>query len=207
MDLISFDMMESGYPLLEAVFNENVGEAKNLLETESYDINDADSSGRTALHVAACRGNENVVRMLIEHGADISARDKNDNTPLHWCGHSECISILSKYGADFAFRNKIGATAKDMAKRRGISPEVIATFERYEQLFAKQGFNRNKMTGEDSFMPLWYEFSEELGPRKVFLLILFLLCFSLYIAYTVTGFSKHLEIRLPLEYESAHYEL
>ncbi|KAL3862043.1 hypothetical protein ACJMK2_008040 [Sinanodonta woodiana] len=204
---MEFDMMESGYALIEAVLYENMGMAQKLLESENYDINEADASGRTALHVAACHGNEHVVRLLLENGADINARDKNDNTPLHWCGHSECISILAKYGADFAVRNKIGATAKDMAIRRGVSPEVIDTFERYEQIFVRQGCDRKRMAGEDSISPMWYEFGQELGPKKVFLLVLFLLCFSLYIAYTVTGFSKHVETRLPLKYDSPHYEL
>jgi ankyrin repeat protein len=39
--------------------------------------------GCSALHVAARRGNVAVARALLEWGADIEARDKYGDTPLH----------------------------------------------------------------------------------------------------------------------------
>ena len=38
----------------------------------------------TPLHWAAMNDNEMVVRTLIAAGADIAARDRDGNTPLHW---------------------------------------------------------------------------------------------------------------------------
>ena len=41
--------------------------------------------GGTALHAAAYSGSANVVTLLIDHGADIEARDLTwDSTPLDW---------------------------------------------------------------------------------------------------------------------------
>src|SRR6266581_517652 len=41
--------------------------------------------GATALHLAASAGSTSTVRLLLEHGADIEARDTTwDSTPLEW---------------------------------------------------------------------------------------------------------------------------
>jgi len=45
-------------------------------------VNEADYDKRTALHVAACEGKDNSVRLLLELGADIHALDIQGNTPL-----------------------------------------------------------------------------------------------------------------------------
>ena len=39
--------------------------------------------GRTMLHLATAAGHVNIVRLLLQHGADIYARDPNQNTSLH----------------------------------------------------------------------------------------------------------------------------
>jgi RNA polymerase sigma factor (sigma-70 family) len=58
---------------------------------------------RTPLHLAAEKGHLDVVRALLEAGADVHARDEGDNaTPLHWAageGHLEVIEQLIAAGA------------------------------------------------------------------------------------------------------------
>ncbi|WCR53196.1 MAG: Actin-binding protein [Wolbachia endosymbiont of Ctenocephalides orientis wCori] len=54
-----------------------------------------DKYGRTPLHLAALRGHLDVVKSLIEKGADAKAEDKHGHTPIHLAaenGHldSEC---------------------------------------------------------------------------------------------------------------------
>jgi hypothetical protein len=39
--------------------------------------------GKTALHIAALKGNEELVRMLCDLGADFNLSDNKGNTPLH----------------------------------------------------------------------------------------------------------------------------
>jgi ankyrin repeat protein len=58
----------------------------------------------TALHAVAVRGNTAGVRVLLEHGADIHARDTAANTtPLHWAvgqNQIEAARVLLDAGAD-----------------------------------------------------------------------------------------------------------
>jgi ankyrin repeat protein len=60
--------------------------------------------GWTGLHAAAKGGHGDVVRLLLEHGADPNAREGGDNTyALHWAaahGHLEIVRALLDAGSD-----------------------------------------------------------------------------------------------------------
>ena len=46
---------------------------------------------------------ENTVKLLLEHGADVTARDESQSTPLHLAsslGNSGVVQLLIKHGAD-----------------------------------------------------------------------------------------------------------
>lgn len=72
-----------------------------------------DGLGRTPLHLAARYGAEPAaVAVLLEHGADIEARDDFHNTPLHAAiegGNPDTVSLLLEHGADIEARDDIGA--------------------------------------------------------------------------------------------------
>jgi uncharacterized protein len=48
------------------------------------DVNQANSMGVTALHGAANRGSEDIIRLLVEKGADLTAQDNEHRSALDW---------------------------------------------------------------------------------------------------------------------------
>ena len=57
-------------------------DAMTLLVAQGADINAFNDTGLTPLHMIAERGDEEVVRFLVEKGADLDIRDKQGRTPL-----------------------------------------------------------------------------------------------------------------------------
>ncbi|KAF9268104.1 ankyrin [Marasmius fiardii PR-910] len=78
----------------------------------------ANIHGRTALHVAALKGNEELVRMLCDLGAELNMSDNQGNTPLHYAsawGHLPVVQLLIERGCQYAAKNEEGFTPSDYA--------------------------------------------------------------------------------------------
>jgi ankyrin repeat protein len=52
-------------------------------EAEPEILDWSNAHGRTALHIASLKGNEDLVRLLCDLGADFDLADNQGNTPLH----------------------------------------------------------------------------------------------------------------------------
>jgi ankyrin repeat protein len=59
-------------------------EAVKLCHALGMDVNQANSMGITALHGAANRGSDDIIRFLVEKGADLTAQDNEKRTALDW---------------------------------------------------------------------------------------------------------------------------
>jgi len=118
--------------------------AKNVYRVQEYKrkryepiINQVNAKGLGALHVACENGNEQVLRTLIELGADLNIRDKSLNTPLHIAvqkGHLRCVYILLRDGADPSLRTRWGQSAYDVAKYKNYM-KICRLFENGEKEF------------------------------------------------------------------------
>lgn len=80
------------------------------------DVNDAATvDGLTALHYAAQNGSLDIIKYLVEHGADISAQDyEQSRSVIHFAaenGDIECIKYLTEHGANLQDKDANGATA------------------------------------------------------------------------------------------------
>src|SRR3989442_1151138 len=83
----------------------------------------------TALMYAAPYGTPDLVRTLIDAGAQINAKDIRDMTPLMLAVASETqnpdvVRLLLAKGADVKVKSVLGETSLDWAKKFG-NPEVI----------------------------------------------------------------------------------
>lgn len=75
--------------------------------------------GSTALHHAAKAGHANVVRLLLDGGADALAVDAELRTPLHHvaaAGHGLCVKSLLDAGADPECKDVHGQSALALAE-------------------------------------------------------------------------------------------
>lgn len=87
--------------LLEKGANMNFAIQENTLETKDT-VNQQVERGITPLACACKYGHLEIVRMLLERGADISTKDLNGNTALHYSvqnNHEQIAAELLKYGA------------------------------------------------------------------------------------------------------------
>lgn len=73
------------------------------------DIEATDAFGYTPLHIAANEGNLTMVQLLIEGGANITAKTKTGYTPLHLSllkNHMKVARLLCQKGADIQARDR-----------------------------------------------------------------------------------------------------
>ena len=90
---------------------------RKLLIEDQQDVNDFGRDGfkQSALHYLALSQNDqtNVAKFLITNGATINAKDKDENTPLHFAagnGNIGIAKLLIENGAIIDAQNKYGTT-------------------------------------------------------------------------------------------------
>lgn len=97
-----------------------------------------DKEGRTALHLAASKGYERYVRMLVDAGADVDAKRKDGRTALYRAaanGERQMVKLLIELGADptMIVPADCGRSALDVARDKG-HKEVVEILERGEEV-------------------------------------------------------------------------
>ena len=76
--------------MIKAAKSGNTAAVRALLEADRTLINARDSDASTPLHCAAWKGHVEVVKLLLEYGADIQAINENSHwgdTALHAAAH------------------------------------------------------------------------------------------------------------------------
>ncbi|WP_257288791.1 ankyrin repeat domain-containing protein [Endozoicomonas sp. SESOKO2] len=86
--------------------------------------------GMAAIHIAAKNGNLELIRSLLDCGADIDLQDKKGMTPLHHAvsyGDVQVLKIFLDCKADMNLQNKYGCTALHLAAKAPENPELFDT--------------------------------------------------------------------------------
>jgi ankyrin repeat protein len=103
-------------------------DANNLLEIQRLlsvgaDVNVRDTAnGVTPLIVASCAGHVQVVKELVEHGAEIEAKTIDGYTALHFAcaqGHPAVVKELRDHGANIEAKENHGSTPLHWACSKG----------------------------------------------------------------------------------------
>jgi len=114
-------------PLCEAAWNEDADKVRRLLMDGAFVDEIAPVEELRALDYAAIRGNLEIVRILVEAGADVTARNPQGDTVMHAAmesGYLELTRYLIEHGADAAAPDDSGATPLQIAAF-GAGPELI----------------------------------------------------------------------------------
>jgi hypothetical protein len=78
--------------------------------------------GATPLHQAVSTGQRDIAELLLEHGAEVDARDQSGCTPLHLAaanGDLDIVAALLRFGALPFRQNDEQQTARDLAHESG----------------------------------------------------------------------------------------
>nr|XP_055075624.1 histone-lysine N-methyltransferase EHMT2 isoform X2 [Misgurnus anguillicaudatus] len=93
-----------------------------LLSTGQVDINAQDSGGWTPVIWAAEHRHIDIIRALLNRGADVTLRDKEMNVCLHWAsfaGSAEIAELVLNAGCPLSYVNMHGDTPLHIAAREG----------------------------------------------------------------------------------------
>ena len=148
----------------EAIIKGNLEAVKTILETNVDLVEARDSDNLTPLLLASIHGQTEIVRFLIEKGADIHAGDNENSTALHNAaaqGHSAVLLLLIDKGARINQCDGNGMTALHFAASYG-RPECA-------KLLLEKGANVNarEINGRT---PLF--FNARQGSTQIFQLLL-----------------------------------
>ena len=125
---------------------------RQLLENDPSLANarsETDPRGTFPLHVAAEAGQAGAARLLLEYGADVAARElENDAIALGWAaffGRPEVVEVLLNTNSNANQRNKHGLTPLGCAiggtqgRWRKFSDASIEDWQRAAELLRKRG--------------------------------------------------------------------
>jgi ankyrin repeat protein len=122
----SADSPDGYSPVGLAAFFKRREVVRSLLEAGADPRPASRQGGFTPLHsaVATDSGARDVeiVRMLLDKGANANARSQSGSTPLHtvaFTGDRESLDLLVEHGADPGIKNNEGKTAAEIARERG----------------------------------------------------------------------------------------
>ncbi|KAG6991162.1 hypothetical protein G7Y79_00056g090430 [Physcia stellaris] len=139
----------SGYTPLHDAAMEGSSEIVSMLLDSGSDVNiTSNEYGETPLHIAVNNQDIETTVVLLKHGASLSARDREENTPIHFAARYGSDDILDKLlnyveqPSDIDLYDGGGNTALHIAVQSSSSTKVAALLEKQADLLVKNAIGR-----------------------------------------------------------------
>lgn len=115
---------EDGFTPLGLACYFGQSEVARYLVLKGANVNQPSSNGFNVypIHSAAAGNYTDIVRMLIENGAQVNVKQQAGSTPLHTAaqiGNLEMLIMLLEHGADITTRMEGGKLPADLAREKG----------------------------------------------------------------------------------------
>jgi ankyrin repeat protein len=112
--------------LLQAIKKNNFDKVCNLLQSSVVDPNEKNDNGETALILATQKGNLQIAKELLKHGANVNAKNDRGINPHSLLvasknGNEEFVTLLLKNNANPNVQNKKGKTSLLIISETGVS--------------------------------------------------------------------------------------
>lgn len=167
----------NGTPLAWAAQRSHEGIFRRLIRAGA-NINFTDWDGKTLLHFAVRGGNEWIVSMLLEEGADPHIADSRGYTPLAWacCAREysrspETLKLLLQQNVDVEFKNTYGDSPLGLAAQIGFTEAIPILLENNANPSTKNDHGRTplhhavqKGYTDCAFALIEYARQDEAGP-------------------------------------------
>ena len=149
--------------------------------------------GDTALNLLRRRGVEKAAIALLEpyEEDEIISVNTKTQTLLH---HTHPPSTVQNTDRDTKPRH--------LGPSRGGSDSQTASTATYQDT-QQSGVHQHS----GGVKNLWLDFCADLGPERLVIVLVVIVCISLYVAYVVTGFAKMYDTRIPIRAGEGHTEL
>jgi len=124
VSVIAAFAQDPGDRFYQAIRNDDLSTLRALLKTS--DVNLKDQKETTPLMYAAAFGSVDAMKILLDAGADVNAKNALSVSPLLWCaGDLEKVRLLVSKGADVNARSKQGQTTLLIAASQDGASEIV----------------------------------------------------------------------------------
>jgi len=128
-DPLGFGILSKGWTLLRAAADGELAVAESLIK-QGIDVNWQDPQGRrSALHMAARRGQDEFIRMLLRQGVHVDLQDIHGFTPLHEAVRKQHIKtsklLLEEGKADISMKDYKGRQVLNLVLDTNSSVEIM----------------------------------------------------------------------------------
>ena len=151
--LLGMVLVAVSAPIHQAVENDDRNAVAATLKADPAAVNAQTSGGSTPLHLAVGIKNAELVKYLIDKGADLNKVTAEGYTPLHWAAFfnaGEVATILIESGAKTDLKTKTGVTPLQLALSENAQDVAEALVNKTKAVYVEPALDARYKQGENA---------------------------------------------------------